>query len=239
MRWRGPLRLARHLLLVMLIGGLLGAGLFVGDNWARERVEERSAAALQEELGTPTPPSVEIAHFPFLTQAISGRLKQVHVVAQDVGTATGAKLQVQHLDLMLYDVTSSDRFATMAARSVDGRAELDFDDLRRLTGLDLTSAGGDRVALRVSTTVLGSTLTATVTGRPVLDVAAQTVTLTEPTLTVAGREMPPAVARWVVRTLLRPVPVTVVPYGLRLPALELSEAGLTAGLTGTDVELSR
>ena len=94
---------------VLLVAALLG-GLYYADGRIRGRVEQQVTTDLQTQLGTPTAPNVAIAGFPFLTQVAAGRIGSVHVVADDLGSTNDAPLTVAHVDLVLTDVTSNDRF---------------------------------------------------------------------------------------------------------------------------------
>ena len=69
------------MLLVLL---LLGGGLYFGDRYAEQRAERETAAELQAQLGTPTPPAVDIEGPPFLTQVAARSVGTVRVVADDI-----------------------------------------------------------------------------------------------------------------------------------------------------------
>jgi len=217
---------------LLLVGGTLYA-----DRYARERAERVVAAQLQSELATPEPPTVEIEGFPFLTQAVLGSIDSVQVSAAGAGTGRDVGLAVRRLDLQLTDVTSEDRFQTANATRVQGRAELDLAALRTLTGQDMAYAGDGRVRVEARTDVLGSNVLAVITGRPDLNVGDQTVTLAEPTVRVGGVDLPATAARLLISALVKPIPVTGVPYSLELTSLAVDGNGLTVDLTGEDVAL--
>ena len=69
---------------IILIVGLLLAGLDVGDRYAHRRAERQVAALLQSQLGTPQPPTVDIEEFPFLTQVAADSIGRVHVVGDQL-----------------------------------------------------------------------------------------------------------------------------------------------------------
>ena len=54
-----------------------------------------------------------IEGWPFLTQVVAGSIGTVRVGADDIGTTNDAPLAIARTDLVLTDVTSTDRFATM------------------------------------------------------------------------------------------------------------------------------
>ena len=67
--------------------------------------------------------------------------------------------------------------------------------------------------------VLGQSLDVVVTGRPSLDVAAQTLTLADPSVEVANVTLPQTVVDLLIRTLVKPVDITGIPLGLKLTAI--------------------
>ena len=66
--WTGRLRGSPlvSVLIIILIGGLLAGGLYVGDRYAHRRAEQQVAALLQTQLGTPQAPTVSIAKPPVI-----------------------------------------------------------------------------------------------------------------------------------------------------------------------------
>ena len=80
---------------------------------------------------------------------------------------------------------------------------------------------------------------AEITGRPELDAEAQTITLTDPEITVAGVDLPGFTADALLRALLKPIPVTGIPLDLRLTSIDPQDSGLYAGVVGDSIPLTR
>ena len=232
-------RAGTGLLVFLLIGAVLALALAAVDRYTLGRAERESAAQLQTELGTPTAPSVDIQGWPFLTQVAGQELNRIRVVADDLGAEGGSAVPVAHTDLVLTDVRSSDLFQTMTATHAEGTARLDYADLGALSSLPLSYAGGGRLRAEAKTSVFGADVDATVTGTPRLDVQAQAINLADPTVTVAGVDLPGAAADALLRGVLRPIPVTGLPFGLTLSSVSAEDDGLHAGLVGDEVQLSR
>lgn len=233
---------AAGLVVFLLLGVLVAVGLYVGDRYAHDRAERESASQLQDQLGTPTPPSVYVAGWPFLTQVLARHLKTVHVVADGIGTSSsagGSTVPVAHADLVLTDVTSPDWFQTMTADRVEGTALMKYADLGSLSSVPLTYAGGGRLQVEQSTSFFGTSVMALVTGTPRLDVGAQTITLADPKVSIAGRELPDAVATALLAAVLKPIPVTGLPFGLTLSSVSAEDDGLHLGLEGDRIEFRR
>lgn len=225
------------MLLLMLL-----ALLVVADRVADRVAERRVAQQLSRQLGNGGRPKVDIEGFPYLTQALSRRFSSVHVVDDNIvapgsGATNGRPVLLRHLDVRLQRVTSSDRFRTGKAGHLDGTATIDYPTVQQLTKQPLTFAPGGRVEARVPTTVAGFQVTADVVGKPVLDVGDQTLTLADPKMSVAGVEVPGATAQALLGQVLKPVPITGLPFGASLTSITATEQGLVAGVTASEVAL--
>src|SRR5512133_1226384 len=89
------------LAIVVLLAGLLAAGLYGVDRWAQQRIERQAAENLHGALATAGEPEVSIEGFPFLTQVATRNVRQMHVVADDLGSTADNALSLAHIDLLL------------------------------------------------------------------------------------------------------------------------------------------
>lgn len=227
------------LLVFLLIGAVLALGLHALDRYTLGRAERESAAQLQGQLGTADAPEVDIQGWPFLTQLARQNVSSARVIADDLGARGGSAVRLAHTDLVLTDVRSTDFFATMTAGHVEGTARLDYADLGSLSSLPLSYAGEGRLRMEATTSIFGADLAATITGTPRLDVAAQAITLANPTVKLGSLDLPAAAADVLLQGLLKPIPVTGLPFGLTLSSVSAEQDGLHAGLVGDEVQLSR
>jgi hypothetical protein len=227
----------RTIVVVVLIVAALLGGLYYADGRIRERVEQQVMTDLQTELGTPAAPSVDIAGVPFLTQVVAGRIGSVHVLADDLGTTNEAPLAVSHVDLVLTDVTSDDRFQTMTARHAEGVARLDYSALQSLAGVPLTYIGDGRVRTEVTTEVFGQQVKARIDGSPALDVRAQAITLDDAKIEVAGVNLPDFTSKALLRAVLKPIPLAGIPFGLQVTSVDARDDGVYADLRGDDLPI--
>lgn len=223
------------LLLVLGVLALLGVA---ADRVAHGMAEDRVAAQLQSQLGTAAAPKVDIEGFPFLTQAARRSFSSVRVRADDLRPA-GSSTPVKHVDLRLRDVTSNDNFQTSTARQVTGTATLDYPTVKKLTRQPLSYAPEGKVQVSAPTTVMGLSVTALVVGRPEVNQADQTMSLAEAQLTVDGLPVPESASQAVLDSVVKPAPITGVPFGLKLTSVAAQPEGLVAGVTGENVAFRR
>jgi hypothetical protein len=230
---------ARFAIVVVVVAAVLAVAFYGVDAYAHARVEREVAAQLQTELGTPEPPSVEVAGRPFLTQVATRRLREVHVVADDVGQTNDAALPIRHADLTLHDVTTTDFWKTMNVARADGTALVDHDALKQAAGVPLVYSGNGRYTVEGAQSLYGLTVQATVSGRLALDAADQTVSLADTKVEVAGYTLPDVVGQQLIKAVVRPIPLEGVPFELRVTSVEAADDGLHVGLDGRDIPVRR
>ena len=230
---------ARFAIAVVVVAAVLAVAFYGLDAYAHARVEREVAAQLRTELGTAEPPTVDIAGWPFLTQLATRKLREVHVVADDVGRTNDAVLPIRHADLTLHDVTTTDFWTTMNVARADGTALVDHDALKQAAGVPLVYSGNGRYTIDGAQSLYGLTVQATVSGRLALDVADQTVSLADAKVEVAGYTLPDVVAQQLIKAVVRPIPLEGVPFELRVTSVEAADDGLHVGLDGRDIPVRR
>lgn len=229
----------RFAIVFVVVAAVLAVVFYSADAYAHGRVEREVASQLQRELGTPQAPSVEIVGRPFLTRLAARRLGEVHVLADGVGQTNEAVLGIQHVDLTLHDVTTTDWWKTMNVARADGTALVDYESLKRAAGVPLTYSGNGRFTVQDTQRLYGLAVDATITGRLALDVGQQTVSLADPTVKVAGYALPDVVAQQLIKAVVRPIPLEGVPFELRVASIDAQDDGLHVGLDGADIPVRR
>lgn len=225
------------LAVVVLIAGLLAAGLYGADRWAQQRIERQAARNLHSALATPGEPDVSIEAFPFLSEVATRNVRQMHVVADDLGITADTTLGVAHIDLLLTDVMTTDWFETMTASHAEGTALIDYAALERVATVPLSYAGEGRIRMETSTTLFGAKVVAQITGSPRLERGEQTVTLADPTIKVADVDLPDFAATALLRTVIKPIPLKGLPLGLAATSVAAETDALRVGLAADDVPL--
>lgn len=223
--------------IVVLVASLLTAALYGADRWAQQRIERQAAGNLHLALASAGEPRVSIEGFPFLTQVATRNVRQMHVVADDLGVTAGNALGLAHIDLLLTDVTTTDWFETMTASHVEGTALIDYAALERVATVPLTYAGDGRIRMETTTTVLGAKVVAQITGSPRLEPGEQTITLADPTIKVADVDLPDFAATALLKTVVKPIPLKGLPLGLAATSVSAEADALRIGVAAEDVPL--
>jgi hypothetical protein len=225
------------LAIVLLLGGLLTAGLYGADRWAEHRVERQLAENLHSALATPDEPQVSIDEFPFLTQVATRNIRQVHVVADDLAGSGENGLGLAHIDLLVSGVSTTDWFHTMTASHIEGTVLIDYAAVERVATVPLSYAGEGRIRLETTATLFGAEVDAQITGSPRLERADQAITLADPMIKVAGVNLPDFTAAALLRTVVKPIPLRGLPLGLAVTSVAAEEGALRVGVAADEVPL--
>ena len=160
----------RALLVVLLLLGGLAVG---ADRVAVGIAEDKVAEQLAAKGGLSGTPTVDIAGFPFLTQAVAGRYEDVRIslTAEELGQPAGtrADIALHGVHVPLSSVVSGSVEKVPVDR-VDGTATLSYALLSVQLGGDTTlRREGDGLRITKTVEVLGQTLPLTAVGTVSLD----------------------------------------------------------------------
>ena len=160
----------RALLVVVLL--LLGLAV-AADRFAVGVAEDKVAGQLAERGGLHGTPTVDIAGFPFLTQAAAGRYDDVRIslTADELGQPAGtrADIELHGVRVPLSSVVSGSVDQVPVDR-IDGTATLSYALLSAKLGGDSTvRAEGDGLRVTKTVDLLGQTIPLTAAGTVTLD----------------------------------------------------------------------
>jgi hypothetical protein len=198
--------------------------------------EERVALELEAKGGLQGTPDVDIAGFPFLTQALAGRYDDVRIalgadqLGQPAGTQADIALRGVHVPL---SAVLAGSVREVPVERIDGTATLSYGLLATALGADTTLAReGD--ALRITRTVelLGRTVPLTAVGQATLD--GDEIVIDVATVTGAGVDLPAFVVERAADLLDLRYPVPELPFGLRLTSVTPADDGVVVGVEATD-----
>jgi hypothetical protein len=226
----------KALLVVLLL--LLGLAV-AADRFAVGIAEDKVAGQLAEKGALHGTPSVDIAGFPFLTQAVAGTYDDVHIaltadeLGQPAGTRADIDLHGVHVPLSSVLSGSVDR---VPVDTIDGTATLSYALLSAQLGGDSTlRPEGDGLRITKTVELLGQTIPLTATG---------TVTLKGNQLVVdvskasgAGVDLPGFLVGKASDLLDLRYDVPALPFGLQLTGVTPAADGVHLTLGATDAVL--
>jgi hypothetical protein len=227
----------KALLVVVLL--LLGLAV-VADRVALGIAEDRVGEQIAAKGGLGGTPAVDIAGFPFLTQAVGGRYEEVRIsltaaeLRQPEGTRADVVLRGVHVPL---SAALSGSVREVPVDRIDGTATLSYDLLSAQLGPDTTLAR-EATGLRITRTVevLGRALRLTAVGEVTLDGSDLVVDVDE--ATGAGVEVPDFLLDPAADLLDLRYRVPALPFGLELTAVTPSAEGVDIRVAARDTVLS-
>jgi hypothetical protein len=215
----------RALLVIILL--LLGLAV-VADRVAVGVAEDKVGEQLAAKGGLSGTPAVDIAGFPFLTQAVAGTYDDVRIAltAEELGQPAGtrADIALHGVHVPLSSVVSGSVDQVPVDR-IDGTATLSYALLSAQLGGDSTLRP-EGEGLRITKTVeaLGQTIPLTAVGTVSLDGNQLVVDVDE--AAGAGVDLPDFLVTRVSDLLDLRYDVPALPFGLRLTGVDPAEDGV-------------
>lgn len=225
----------RTLLVVVLL--LAGLGV-LADRIAVNVAESRIASELADRGGLVGTPDVDISGFPFLTQAIGGRYRDVRMSLDEGQLAeapgTRADVSLRGVRVPLSDVLSGS-VSEVPVDRIDGTATLSYELLAGEIGGNTTLAPeGDGLRITRTVELLGYTLPVTAAGTITLDGDELVIDVEQ--AAGAGVEVPGFLVRQVSDLLDLRYEVSL-PFGLQLTGVAPGPDGVEVRVEATDAVL--
>ena len=214
--------------------------LIAGDRVANAVAQNTLAGALQSELSTATKPKVHLGGFPFVTQALSGSFSSVRVTADNASVDSGdTTVAIAHLDATLTSITATDRYQNIVAGRGQASALLDWASISALVGQQMSydTDGDGRMRMDFNVPIGQLNIEGHITGQLTLDVAQQTITITNPKVSVASLNVPQSVVDAVSQVVLRPYSLRDLPYDIQVTGLTAQPDGVLLSGTGQNIPL--
>lgn len=210
--------------------------LAVGADRAADYVAEQAIAdKVQTSQHLRSAPDVDVTGFPFLTQLYRQRFDEVTATAADVPVGQGRRsVTLSRLSLTFFDVRADRRFTRFEAATGRARATLPYDELSRVVGLQVGYGGRGQVRARKTFTVAGQRLRPTITVDPQMVDGA--LTFTNSTL---ENGIPAPVTAALRQAFAIDVPLTKLPFDVRVSSVRADKAGIELRLVGKDLRYSR
>ncbi|MFC9926425.1 DUF2993 domain-containing protein [Streptomyces sp. NPDC127190] len=220
----------RTIIAAVSLVALLVGGVSV-DRIAAARAESRTAQAFQDGMGTADRPSVHVRGFPVLNQLAAGSLDHVDLTAHDIpARGTTRPLPVTKLTVGMDGLKTSGSADEAHADGVTATAFLSYADVSNALGVQVSQGDeSGRVDATASLPLVGDvTVSAAVSAAGDNRIAFTDVRAEQ-------GEPPPPLKSLLDRALDEPVPLHIVPEGLRLRSVTTGEDGIDARFTGRSV----
>jgi hypothetical protein len=224
--------------LLVVLAALVGLFVLV-DRVAVGVAEDKVGQQIAEKGGLAGSPDVDIAGFPFLTQALGGTYDDVRVsltateLAQPEGTRADIALHGVHVPL---SAVVSGSLAEVPVDSIDGTATLSYALLSSRLGPNTTLAReGDQVRITRTVEVLGQRLRLTAAGQVTVEGNDLVVDVHE--ATGAGVKVPKFLLDQAADLLDLRYPVPELPFGLELTGVRPAADGVDIRVAATDTVL--
>jgi hypothetical protein len=224
--------------LVVLLAVVLGV-LVVVDRVGVHIADDRVAGQIATRGGLSGTPQVDITGFPFLTQALSGRYRDVriHLTAAELGQPAGTRADVslKGVHVPLSDALSGS-VQQIPVDRIDGTATLSYALLAAQLGGDTTLAqNGDGIRLTKTVQVLGFTFPLAATGSVKLDGQDVVVDVTD--ASAGGVDVPGVVLTTAEKLLDFSYRVPALPFGLQLTSVQPAADGIDVRVAARDTVL--
>ncbi|MFD6454280.1 DUF2993 domain-containing protein [Nocardia sp. NPDC060220] len=222
-------------LLILIV--VLAIGLVVGDRVAVVVAQNEIGRQVAAEYNLAERPDVEIAGFPFLTQAVAGTYSDIDI---RIGDWSGHNISVHDLDVALTDVSAplgdliNNRTSELVAATATATAVVPYDVVLGFAPAGVESISDSPQGLRVtgSFSVAGISVPATVFVTVAPTEAGIEVTPVSVQAAAGGPTISLALLR---QSLTFVVPLQALPLGARLTAIQPGADGLHATAVAHDV----
>jgi len=221
---------------LLIAAAVLLVLLLVADRGGNYIAESVAAGKLKQSEQLSSRPNVDIAGFPFLTQLASGDFDEITVDAKDVTVGQGSRaLDITRLHVVLHGVHVSSGFSRFRADRASATAHVDYAALSRALGVNVTYVGSGRVQAQASVTVLGRTVSGSITARPEVHGTALGFGVAQ----VQGGAVAAEAARALQRVFAVEIPLGDIPFQVRIDSLTATPNGLELKLSGRDLTYVR
>jgi hypothetical protein len=227
--WRGLLILLVIVALVLVAADRIG--LFMA--------ERAVASKVQSSQDLTSRPAVHIEGFPFLTQVMANRYRAVRLDSDHLTVgAQDKRVALDSLDARLTGVRATNHFSGVTAERVTATAQIGYPQLSQLLGIPLGYQPGGRVQTHKSVTVLGQTITGTVSALVTVP-RGDELGFSDVRVGVAstGVRLPQSVVDELTAVFSRQLSLTGLPFGLRVQELAAASSGVRVTAVASNVRL--
>ncbi len=209
------------------------------DQGARVLAEREGATRFQTSQNLATRPTIHIGGFPFLSQVARRRFSRVDVTAHDLTVSgSGRSVLLSTMQAHLADVVVSSSYKSATAASATGQAVIGYAAISHAAGFAVSYAGDGRIKGSTTLAALGANVTASVSAA-VSITSGGDLQFVDLQASVNGQSIASGVVSALGDQFIPPLPLSGLPAGLRVRAIDVTASAVTVTLTGRDLHLTR
>lgn len=230
-RRRGRGLLVSLIVLVLLLVAADRIGLAVAQGKVADKVQ--SSQHLNSR------PSVHIGGFPFLTQVITNHYRAITLDANQLTVGSqDQRVTLDRLQARLTGVRATNHFSGVTADQVAASAKISYPELSQLLGVPISYAPAGRVQAKRSVSVLGRTVTGTVSAVITVPGGDQ-LGFTDVRVGVADTSisLPQTAVSELTAVFAHQLSLSGLPFGLRVRQIIPDSSGVQVSATATNVAL--
>ncbi len=229
-------RRGRGLLVGLIVLVLL---LVAADRIGKAVAEAKVADKVQSSQHLNSRPTVHIEGFPFLTQVIGNHYQAIELNANQLTVGGQDKrVTLDRLQARLTGVRATNHFSGVTADQVAASAKISYSELSQLLGVPVSYAPGGRVQAKRSVSVLGRTVTGTVSavitvpGGDELGFADVRVGVADTSVS-----LPQSAVSELTAVFANQLSLSGLPFGLRVRQIAPDSGGVQVNATASNVAL--
>jgi hypothetical protein len=213
--------------------------LVAADRVAVAVAQGKVADKVQSSQRLNTRPSVHIEGFPFLSQVIANHYGEIRLDADQLTVGSQDKrITLGRLDARLTGVRATNNYSGVTADQVAATAKISYPELGQLLGVPISYAPGGRVQATRSVTVLGKTVTGTVSAVVTVPGGDQ-LGFSDVRVGVADTSisLPQSAISELTAVFAHQLSLAGLPFGLRVRQIAPDSGGVQVSATASNVTL--
>ncbi len=221
--------------LVVVVIAFLGV-----DQVVKSRAQNQISEQVTARLGTQASVGVRIKDWPFLYSLARDRIGTADLSSGPTTLRAGSReVAVQAVQVRVHGLSPLGDSASASVTSADASVVIDWDTLSRLTGVQLSLAGNNRVGADTTFSVFGTDVRASLVASLALSSADGQLALLDPNAQVAGVQVPPEIVTGAASRLKSRLVLPALPAGLSYSGVSVDSRGATVTVHAGHVDIAQ
>lgn len=234
---RSPRRAVRALLVLVVVCLI---ALLAVDQVVRSKAQTQFSGQVSAQLGTQDPVGVKIRDWPFLLSLARDRIGTADLSVGPTTLRSGSReVAVQSAQIRVRGLTPMRAPSSASVSSADASVVIDWATLSRLTGVQLSLAGDNRVGAVTSFSVFGTQVQASIVAALTLSDPSGQLSLVDPSAQLAGVQVPSEIVSGAAARLKSRLVLPALPEGISYSGVSVDSRGATVRVHAGHLQLSQ